>query len=550
MSLAPTALHPIPADTARVARAAFPHGNPYVCVRDQLGPLYADDTFAALFPRRGRPAESPGRLALVTVFQFAEDLSDRAAAAAVQTRMDWKYALGLELTDPGFDASVLTEFRARLVRSQQACLLFDTLLARLRAAHLVRARGTQRTDSTHVLAAVQALNRLACVGETLRHALDTLAVPVPDWLRAQVAPDWFLRYSRRFDERRLPHGRHEREALGEQIGRDGHQLLTALYADTAPALLRTLPAVETLRLVWLQQYQWVQGVVRWREAGNLPPAPRLIYSPYDVEARYSQKRDTEWRGCKVHLTESCDPDGPLLITDVQTTPATTPDVVLLPVIHEALAARDLLPREHLVDAGYVSGPHLVQSAQQHQVTVVGPTQPDRSWQARTPDAYGLAAFAIDWTAQQMRCPQGQTSVQWRPGRDARGAPVVRVQFARAACAACPARAQCTRAATGPRTFTLSPQATHEALQAARQREQTDEFRRTYRRRAGVEGTLSQGVRLADLRQARYRGLAKTHLQHLATAAALNLRRVAAWLERPTRARTRQTAFAALAPPAA
>jgi len=168
MSLKPAALDDIPVETARVARAAFPNGNIYIRVRDELGPLYRDESFSDLFPTRGRPVESPGRLALVTVFQFAEGLSDRAAADAVRSRIDWKYALGLELTDPGFDSSVLTEFRARLVSSDQARLLFDTLLGQLREAKLVKADGRQRTDSTRVLAAVHNYNRLECVWEAMR----------------------------------------------------------------------------------------------------------------------------------------------------------------------------------------------------------------------------------------------------------------------------------------------------------------------------------------------------------------------------------------------
>jgi transposase len=160
MSLIPTNLQAIPTETRRVAQAAFPKGNLYVRLRDELGPLYQDEAFAQLFPSRGRPAESPGRLALITVFQFAEGLSDRAAAAAVQSRIDWKYALGLELTDAGLDASVLVDFRARLVASEQTRLLFEVLLNRLCEAKLVKARGRQRTDSTHVLAAVQALHGL------------------------------------------------------------------------------------------------------------------------------------------------------------------------------------------------------------------------------------------------------------------------------------------------------------------------------------------------------------------------------------------------------
>ena len=119
MSLKPIESNSIPEDTARVARAAFPNSNIYLKVRDRPGTLYQDDLFAALFPTRGRPTESHARLALVTIFQFAKGLSDGAAADAVRSRIDWKYALGLELTDPGFDASVSTEFRPLLKLAEQ-----------------------------------------------------------------------------------------------------------------------------------------------------------------------------------------------------------------------------------------------------------------------------------------------------------------------------------------------------------------------------------------------------------------------------------------------
>jgi transposase len=546
MSLLPTNLQAIPAETQRVAQAAFPKGNRYLRLRDELGPLYEDEAFADLFPSRGRPAESPGRLALITVFQFAEGLSDRAAAEAVQSRIDWKYVLGLELTDEGFDASVLVEFRARLVASDQAQLLFDLLLARLREAKLVKARGRQRTDSTHVLAAVQALHRLEGVGETLRHALDTLARIAPDWVRAQAEPDWFERYGRRFEDSRLPTARTERYTLAEQIGADGHRLLCAVY-EQAPDWMRHLPAVEALRQVWVQQFHGVEGVLRWRDAGNLPPASRMIYSPYDVEARYGNKRDTEWKGYKVHLTECCDPDLPLVITDVQTTAATTTDFETLPLVQADLARRALLPQEHLVDSGYMSAEHIVAGQREHGVQLIGPVLPDPSWQSKTTGAFGTAAFTIDWEKRTAHCPQGATSVSWVEGKNAHGHDNVQILFERKTCAACPARAHCTRSAAGPRTLRLSAQPQHEALQRARQREKTEEFQKTYAQRAGVEGAISQGVRVAGLRQARYVGLAKTQLQHLATAAALNVVRVGAWLLENVRAKTRRSAFAALAP---
>lgn len=200
MSLKPQAFDPVPDETSRVAKAAFPNGNVYMQMRDEYGAFYTDDAFAPLFSHRGQPGAAPACLALVTVMQFAEGLSDRQAANAVRGRIDWKYALGFELTDPGFDASVLSEFRTRLIAGQAEAHLFELMLRRFREAGLLKARGQQRTDSTHVLAAIQTLNRLECVGETLRHALNVLAVVAPDWLRSQVPSEWFDRYGRRFED--------------------------------------------------------------------------------------------------------------------------------------------------------------------------------------------------------------------------------------------------------------------------------------------------------------------------------------------------------------
>src|SRR5215213_4329578 len=203
MSLHPLAVYVVPEETARVARAAFPKGNPYLRVRDELGPIYEDRAFTELFSTRGRSAIAPAQLALVTILQFAEGLSDLQAADAVRARIDWKYLLSLELDDPGFDASVLCEFRARLLVGEQETLLLDTLLALCRERGLLKARGQQRTDSTQVLAAVRALNRLEVVGESLRHTLNVLAVVAPDWLGGQVPPEWADRYARRIEDDRL-----------------------------------------------------------------------------------------------------------------------------------------------------------------------------------------------------------------------------------------------------------------------------------------------------------------------------------------------------------
>src|SRR5215813_4557777 len=196
--------------------------------------IYSDEQFGALFSQTGQPAEAPARLALVLVLQFAEGLSDRQAADAVRGRIDWKYALALELTDPGFDASVLSEFRTRLIQGGAEHLLLEPLLRRLEERALLKARGTQRTDSTHILAAIRTLNRLELVGETMRYALNRLAVAAPVWLRAHLQPAWGDRYSHRVENYRFPKADAERQQLAAPIGADGFALLQAAYAPAAP----------------------------------------------------------------------------------------------------------------------------------------------------------------------------------------------------------------------------------------------------------------------------------------------------------------------------
>jgi transposase len=247
-----------------------------------------------------------------------------------------------------------------------------------------------------------------------------------------------------------------------------------------------------------------------------------------VEARYSQKRETQWVGYKVHLSETCDVGQPDLITQVSTTPATTSDFVMAPVIQEDLAARDLLPGTHLVDSGYVVAEVLV-SARQQQIDVVGPPLSSSSRQQRDGQGYDLHAFAIDWEGQQAQCPQGHHSVKWTPGQSQTGEAVLRIRFDRATCRACPARSAGTTSPEAPRQLTVKPQVYHEALQVARQRQETPEFKALYALRAGVESTLSQAVRRFDLRQSRYIGLVRTHLQQVLTATAMNIVRVIAWL---------------------
>jgi transposase len=549
MSLHPQPDSAIPNETRRVAHAAFPDGNLCIRIADVLGALYRDDLFTDLFPTRGRSALAPARLALISVLQYVEGLSDRQAADAVRGRIDWKYALGLELTDSGFDHTVLSEFRSRLVHNQAERLLLDLLLDRLRDLDLIQKRGRQRTDSTHVLAAVRTLNRLERVGETLRAALNQLAVIAPDWLRALAPPEWYERYGSRVENYHLPKTDAARQELAQIIAADGEQLLAAVEAATDQPWLMQIPAVGTLRRVWAEQYTGEPGQLRWREVRDMPSPAELISSPYDTEARYSTKRELEWVGYKVHLTETCDEEMPHLIVNVETTPATTPDDNMIEVVHESLEERDLLPDEHRVDKGDTDSQVLIDSQREYGVTIVGPVADDPSWQARAGEGFDKGSFVVDWDRQVVTCPAGKESISWLPNTYPQNGMVFEARFARKDCTPCPSRAQCTRAEKEPRIIGLQAREHHEALPAARRGQTTDAFRSRYAARAGIEGTHEQAIRRCGLRQCRYIGEAKAHLQHILTAAAINVVRLSEWWAGTPVARTRCSRFAALQPAA-
>jgi transposase len=275
-------------------------------------------------------------------------------------RIDWKYLLGLDLSDPGFDLSVLTEFRARLRAHEAGQRLFERLIQRLSEGGWIKKRGVQGTDSTHVLAAVRRLNRLELVGETLPAALNAIAEVEPEWLQQWLPVAWFERYRRRIEEWRLPAGQQSQEQLAEQIGRDGSRLLDEVCAEPAPASLRLLPEVEGLRQSWVHQFLWQEGHIQLRTKDDLPPAHLRQRSASDPEAHYGHKRDLSWFGYKVHLSESCDSDLPHLIPHAATTDASKTDVEETEAIHQALAQRDVLPSQPIVDAGYVDAALILQ----------------------------------------------------------------------------------------------------------------------------------------------------------------------------------------------
>ena len=522
---------PIPEETRRAAEAAFPHGSPVLRLRDHFGMLYHNQLFAHLFARDGQPALSPARLALVCVLQFMDDVTDRQAADAVRARIDWKYALGLPLDDPGFHYSALSDFRARLLPDNPEGLLLETLLDLLADAKLLKAHGKQRTDSTHVLAAIRHLDRLELVGETMRSVLNALADAAPDWLLSIVDPAWLERYSDHMDSYRLPKAHSERDAVASTIAEDGFALLAAIAEAGPPASVLTLPAVGVLRAVWREQFYRcsIPGAyeLRWRTSEEQPPASTRLISPHDPEARYGEKRGQGWEGYKVHLTEVCEAELPHVITDVQTTPATTADSAQTSAIQQRLLDRGVAPGEHYLDAGYMSAASLVAS-QAAGITLLGPVGQDTSWQARQADGLAAQAFVLDWEAEVAVCPAGQPSQRWREEQTGGEQRRVVIGWSAQACGPCALRERCTHG-RGGRTLKLLAQPEYDALAAARALEETATFKAGYRVRAGVEGSFSQGNRRCGLRHARYRGQAKTQLQQLFSAIALTLIRVIAWL---------------------
>lgn len=412
MSLLPQPLGEIPELTARIARAAFPKGSVVMRLRDEFGRLYDDEDFRTLFSTRGRPALPPWRLALVTVLQFMEHLSDRQAAEMLRARIDWKYALSLELDDPGFHFSV----------------------------------------------------------------------------------------------------------------------------------------VATLRKVWSLHFIRQDSRVVWRAPKTLPPVGERLQSPYDPEMHYSTKRNLEWSGYKVHFTESCDQDTVHLITHVHTTPAMAYDGSSTAVIHQKLADKGLAPAEHYVDSAYVDAELLVTSQRDHGIQLMGPIRQSSSWQTRMGQGYDLPHFQVDWEREQVTCPQGKTSVSWQQTkrRDAQGEPPrIAVRFGRADCGPCVARSLCTPAKEARRAVYLHLRDEYEALRAARMRMHDPVWKVQYQVRAGIEGTLSQGVRAFGVRRSRYVGLAKTGLHEVLAATGINALRVADWLRSKPRAKTRVSPFVAL-----
>lgn len=356
------------------------------------------------------------------------------------------------------------------------------------------------------------------------------------------------RYEHRTEDYRLPDKKEQRLQVAEVIGGDGAVLLEAIYRSESARWLLEVPAVEVLRRVWIQNYVYMEGRLRFRtQEDGIPPASRFLSSPYDPDAHYAKKRTTCWLGYKVHLTETCEADSPNLITNVQTTPAPTYDGDATPLVHQRLQQRNLLPKTHIVDGGYLDAELIVDSEREYGVELLGPVLGDRKWQAAAGQGFDVHSFRIDWEREQATCPAGHESISWTPAIDGRGKPVIKIKFSMKDCKVCSNQDLCIRSEKEyiRRAITVRSREEHEALRQRREYQRTEDYKKEYARRAGIESMMSQAVRTLGLRRTRYIGLAKTHLGHVLTAAAVDYLRVGEWLAGAPRGKPRQSRFASL-----
>ncbi len=506
----------VPADTAAIGQTLLRVNDIYRQIGDRFDELMpSEDIFGPMYSHKGMPAVSPLLLALVTILQAMERLPDRVAARHVVTRLDWKYALHLPLGYLGFHFTDLHVFRERLMEHGQERLMFNEVLAKLKAMGLIKARGKVRTDATHIVALVHRLSQLELVRESIRVVLDAVSGVARTWVSETVPAAFSETYGERQNDYRLSDSQIAKQLL--EAGRDGFWLV-ARIDQSAPAAARTLPQVQVLRRVLAQQFPQgpESGPSKERPAGRA-----VIETPHDHEARSSKKRQKAWVGYKAHITETCDDKLPSLIVDVEVTDATEADNDQLPKIQERLAERSMQPAEQLVDQAYMSGPNLARSAEQG-IDLVGRLQQDLG----APEGYRQADFEIDEEKQEAICPAGHRSVVWseKPIGDGEWCEI-KIRFARKSCEECRAFGVCTSSMQG-RSLTLNPY--RDLLEACRARAKSEEFKQEFRLRSQVEGSVSELVRGYGARYARYRGRTKSQLQACFAATAANLRRTIRW----------------------
>lgn len=479
-------------------------------LRPQLESLYCEDN--------GRPGIDPVIMAGVTLLQYMEKAPDRVAAGHVVFHLGWKYALDLELTYRGFHPTVLVYFRDRLEENKAERVIFDCVLELLVELGLVKKKGKQRLDSTHILGYVKEMSRLECAVETLRLALEALEQEVPRAERAEFWGRLWALYVQSELNWRL--SKAERESRYRQCGQDMQEFIQWVEANHPE--LGELEAVKLLRRVFCEQFEVVGGVLQ--PTKRRPP--RSVQNPHDPDAHYADKGKKQWVGYKVHVVESVDPSEPVkvkgeptdnFITEILTTEAAQDEMAgLAEALKRQQNQHEIKPEALYADGGYVTEKTLTE-AEQGGMELLGPTRPDPH-----PGPYNADAFSVDIEKQQAICPQGNVSTQWSRIRDAyMGTEYYRIEWGNQ-CDSCPVQKQCTRSKSGRRILVVGLR--HDLVEKRRKEMREAEFSKNMHPRNGIEGTHSELVRGHGLRRTKYRGLSRVSLSHYLMGAACNVKR--------------------------
>jgi hypothetical protein len=479
-------------------------------LRPKLESLYCEGN--------GRPAVDPVMLAGVTLLQFMEKVPDRAATEHGVYHLGWKYALDLELSDGGFHPTVLVYFRDRLEEKGEERVVFDGIVELLVELGLVKRKGKQRLDSTHILGYVKEMSRLECAVETVRLALEALEEKVPSAERGEFWGRLWALYVQSELSWRL--SKKERKERYRQCGQDIKELLE--WIDTKGPKLNELEAVKLLRRVFSEHFEVVEGKLQ----PTFKRPPRSVQNPHDPDAHYADKGKKQWVGYKVHVVESVDPEQPAkrkgeptesFITEILTTEAAQDEMGgLAEALKREQEHHELKPQAMYADGGYVTEKTLSE-AEQSGIELLGPTRPDPH-----KGPYNADAFQVDIDKRQAICPQGKTSTQWSHIADAHmGTEYYRIEWA-SQCDCCPIQKQCTRSKNGRRILVVGLR--HDLVEKRRKEMREVEFSKAMHPRNGIEGTHSELVRGHGLRRTKYRGLSRVSLSHYLMGAACNVKR--------------------------
>jgi hypothetical protein len=507
--------------TEYLAGNLFSPANRYRLFREKIWPklLELGPKVEALYcAENGRPPIDPVLLCGVTLLQFMEKVADRKASEQVVYHLGWKYALDLELDYGGFHPTVMVYFRDRLEEKKAERMMFDGVVDLLIELGLVKRKGKQRLDSTHILGYVKAMSWMECALETLRLGLEDLEPEV----ERKKRPEFWERLWELYVEGHLDWrlSKTEQANRHRQCGQDIRDLLE--WIDRTEPKLAQREAVKLLRRVFDEQFEVVEGKL---ELIIQRPA-RAVQNPHDPDAYYADKITKQWTGYKVHVAETVDPQQPIkkkgepgehFITEIFTTEAAQDEMAgLTEVLRRELEHHGILPAAMYTDAGYVTEKTLTQ-AEQNGIELLGPTRPDPH-----KGAYNSDAFHVDVDKRQAVCPEGKLSTQCSRIKDSyMGTEYYRFEWGNQ-CDRCPVQKQCTRSKGGRRTLVVGLR--HDLVEQRRREMKQSGFSKSMHPRNGIEGTHSELVRGHAMRRTKYRGLSRVGLSHYFMGAACNVKR--------------------------